>query len=106
MTLRRRSAMPCRPGPIMWRPSCAASRPARSSRRGSGGARDVAIHYRRYGTGLTERPQMVLDSVEDLRELAEKKQAFTFEGWVRVAEQWVLEMGDRDTKGDVYEYML
>jgi len=35
---------------------------------------------------------MVLDSVEDLRELAEKKQAFTFEGWVRVAEQWVREV--------------
>jgi hypothetical protein len=52
----------------------------------------VAIHYRRYGTGLTERPQMVLDSVEDLPELAEKKQAFTFEGWVRVAEQWAHEV--------------
>ena len=52
----------------------------------------MAIHYRRRGTGLTERPQMVLDSVEDLRELAEKKQAFTFEGWVRVAEQWGLEV--------------
>src|SRR4051812_44628964 len=41
MTLLRRSAMPCRPGPTMWTPSCAASRWAASSRRGSGGGGDV-----------------------------------------------------------------
>jgi hypothetical protein len=35
---------------------------------------------------------MVLDSVEDLQKLAENKKAFTFEGWVRDAEQWVHEV--------------
>jgi hypothetical protein len=55
----------------------------------------VAIRYRQRGTGLTKRPQMVLDNetlVEGLTKLAKQNKPSPFEGWARGAEQWAHEV--------------